>query len=200
MPDTTTILKEAAKLWWDSLYSNSQRAALTKKYSLNIYPTDDNIIAMYNLEHPTTPVQELEKMKEDSEDLQALVNGEMQEQEFEKDIQQRKKLYKEEVPLEIKKKFIEAAKGYASHSQIGVTINNPNLYKAFRDGQDAAFDILKSDFPSDSIQSMNEEYLKLKAHIKILRETLVGTTRDLYIKVGDSKQVIISREVLDATK
>jgi hypothetical protein len=49
----------------------------------------------------------------------------------------------EDLPNYIKREFIEAAKEYSSHTNESVTINNPDKYKHFRNGQDAAYKILK---------------------------------------------------------
>lgn len=40
---------------------------------------------------------------------------------------------------QIKKQMIEEAKQYASESTGGITINNPKIYSAFRDGQDSGY-------------------------------------------------------------
>jgi hypothetical protein len=148
MPDT--ILNTAANKWWWSI-EFADKMRLMNKYGIDRHynstniPTDETV-RMYNGEHPG-------KSPED----------------FEMEIQERKEI---EIPLKLKQDFCRAAREYASVNEGGVTINNPERYSAFRDGQDNAFAILKSDYPSDSIQSMNEEYLKLKAHVKVLREAL----------------------------
>lgn len=56
---TNTILQSAAKLWWDSL-TPYERQAYRKKYQSAVL---DNVklTYIYQKEHPTKPVQELEK-------------------------------------------------------------------------------------------------------------------------------------------
>lgn len=47
--------------------------------------------------------------------------------------------------LNITQQMIDAAKEYSSNSVDGFTANNPERYKAFRDGQDSGYEIAQTD-------------------------------------------------------
>lgn len=63
----------------------------------------------------------------------------------------------------MKEKLIEAAKAYASKQSGGVTINNPELYKAFRDGQDNALSLT---------QPLKAENERLKRYVNYVAEKI----------------------------
>lgn len=164
MSDTTTILKEAAKLWFDNLSHYEEQITLMKNNFRGVLITDEWKLKCYIAENPTKLVQEFEKDNEEAE-----------------------------IPFEIKKQFIEAAKNISCIDTPGIIINNPDIYKYFRAGQNNAYAILKADYPSDSIQSMNEEYVKLKNK----NEKLIADNKELFLWLAQSKDnVKLLREAL----
>ena len=73
----------------------------------------------------------------------------------------------------LKRQFMEAAKSYASETNGGVTVNNPKIYKAYREGQDNAYELLEAE--NKSLREANERMKEaLKGIIDNWEERMSG--------------------------